>query len=130
VRSVPRVRVLVPPHRLVQLLAWIQPKEGGGRWAAVAWTEPRPDNPELVLRTGWVAAGQVRQAPGEDYGRVPRMRVVGLPDQRPAPVPLVGSYRWDGPHEHLDELYGQRLDPPGKGRRWLWIGGSQDDLAL
>jgi hypothetical protein len=117
VRSVPRVRVLIPPQRLVQLLAWIRPEDDGGRgwWACVAWTEPGPS--ELVLRTGWVAAKHVMRAPGDEYRGVPRMRLPGEPAGWPVPVPLVGSYRWRGPHEHVGELYGQKLDRPGEGRR-------------
>jgi hypothetical protein len=124
VRSVPRVRVLVPPRCLVHLLAWVGPVEGGGWWACVAWTDPGAE--ELVLRTGWVAAGHVRRAAGEDYAGVPRIRLGGEPEGWPAPVPVVGSYRWPGPHEHVGVLYGQLLEPPGQGRRWLWIAAADD----
>jgi len=129
VRSVPRVRVLIPPRRLVQLLAWIRPDGDGGQgwWACVAWTEPGPG--ELVLRTAWVAAKHVMRAPGEEYQGVPRVRLDGEPSGWPVPVPLLGSYRWRGPHEHVGELYGQKLDPPGEGRRWLWIAPVDDGLA-
>jgi hypothetical protein len=127
VRSVSRVRVLIPPRRLVQLLAWIRPDEGRGWWACVAWTEPGPQ--ELVLRTAWVAAEHVMRAPGEEYRGVPRLRLPGEPVGWPVPAPLLGSYPWRGPHEHVGELYAQRLEPPGEARRWLWIVGADDGLA-
>ena len=127
VRSVPRVRVLVPPRCLVHLLAWVQPAAGGGWWACVAWTEPGGE--ELVLRTGWVAAEHVRRAAGEGYAGVRRIRLPGGPEGWPAPAPVVGSYRWPGPHEHVGELYGQLLEPPRGARRWLWIPDADDGLA-
>jgi len=106
----------------VHLLAWVQPADGGGWWA---WTEPGAD--ELVLRTGWVAAEHVRRAPGEDHAGVRRIRLPGETQGWPAPV--VGSYRWPGPHQHVGVLCGQLLEPPRGARRWLWIADGDDGLA-
>jgi len=71
-----------------------------------------------------VAAEHVRPAAGEQYAGAPRIRLAGEQEDWPAPAPVVGSYRWPGPDEHLGVLYGQQLEPPRA--TWLWIAGADD----
>jgi hypothetical protein len=103
-RSLPRVRVLVPPNSLVQLWAWLRSTDAEGWWACVGWTESVAT--ELVLCTGWVAGEQVRRAGSEDYAGVPRLRLPGSPESWPPPAPTPGDYRWPGPFHHFGVLYG------------------------
>ena len=84
-RSLPRVRVLVPPNSLVQLWAWVRSADAEGWWACVGWT--KSVQMELVLCTGWVAAEQVRPTANETYTDVPRLRLPGQPETWPPPRP-------------------------------------------
>lgn len=91
----PHVRALVSPRGRVLLCSW--GRAGAGDWwaciAAVARIErPDPDNPTLVMQTGWVPATGVRPHGSDDYRNVPRVELP--PDPADWPAPEIDPYVW------------------------------------
>ena len=60
---------MIPPHRLVQLWAWIQCTDDRSWWACVSWTLTHDD--DLVLATGYAAGADLQKKHSEDYRHVP-----------------------------------------------------------
>lgn len=117
--AVPQVRIMIPPKGMVQLWAWIQCTDDDAWWHAWGWTAPHEDH--LVLCTGYASPDDVRKRHTEDYSQVARLRQAAPPTDWPSPAPIIGDYRWPGPHHHYGRLDGRRLEPPTPAQRWLWI---------
>jgi hypothetical protein len=115
----PQVRIMIPPKGMVQLWAWIQNSDDRTWWACVGWTAPHNDH--LVLCTAYVAPADIRKKDDADYSRVPRLHQAGPPPSWPPPAPMIGDYRWPGPHHHYGQLDGGKLEPPAPAQRWLWL---------
>ena len=118
-RPLPQVRILIPPRGMAQLMAWIQCSDDHSWWACVGWTANH-DN-DLILCTGYVASTDLQKKHSEDYRHVPRLHHAGPPPDWPPPIPLLGDYRWPGPHHHYGQLDGRQLEPPEQARQWLWL---------
>jgi hypothetical protein len=103
---------------MVQLWGWIQCSDDLTCWACVGWTAPH-DN-ELVLCTGYAASDDLHKKHSEDYRHVPRHHA-GPPPDWPPPAPIVGDYRWPGPHYHYHQLDGRKLEPPTPAQQWFWL---------
>jgi hypothetical protein len=110
---------MIPPKGMVQLWAWIQCSDDRSWWACIGWTAHHDDS--LVLCTGYAAPADVLKKYSEDYQQVPRLRRAGPPEVWPAPAPIIGEYRWTGPHHHYGRLDGSPLGPPEPAHEWLWL---------
>lgn len=110
---------MIPPKGMVQLWAWIQCSDDRRWWACVGWTAPHDDS--LVLCTGYVSPHNIRKRHDVDYTGVPRVHQSEEPSAWPPPAPLIGDYRWPGPHHHYGQLDGRKLEPPTPTARWLWL---------
>jgi hypothetical protein len=117
--TMPEVRIMIPPKGMVQLWAWIQCTDDRTWWACVGWTTPHDDS--LVLCTGYGSPDNMRKRHDVDYTGVPRLSQSKEPSAWPPPAPLVGDYRWPGPHHHYGQLDGRKLEPPTPTARWLWL---------
>lgn len=117
--AVPQVRIMIPPKGMVQLWAWIQCVGDDAWWACVGWTAPYDDH--LILCTGYASPDVLRKKHTEDYGTVPRHHRAGPPTAWPPPAPMVGDYRWPGPHHHHGQLDDRPLAPPTPAQQWLWL---------
>jgi hypothetical protein len=115
----PQVRIMIAPKGMVQLWAWIQNSDDRIWWACIGWTAPHND--QLVLCAAYVSPDDIRKKHDTDYSRVPRLHQPGTPPTWPPPAPLIGDYRWPGPHHHYGQLDGSAPKPPEPARQWLWL---------
>jgi hypothetical protein len=77
----------VPPQYGAHLVAW-GADPGGRWWALVTWERHLArgwETPEQVWCSGWTDSVHVAQVDGEDYSRVPRIRLDSNPEWWPAP---------------------------------------------
>lgn len=87
--------------------------------ACIGWTAPHDGH--LVLCTAYVGPADIRKKQDTDYSHVPRLHQAGPPPTWPPPAPLIGDYRWPGPHHHYGQLDGRDLEPPETVQQWLWL---------